>query len=293
MAKLITLKESELINMVKTIVEQVEDMDLSQYDDNDFTDVFIFLFRRWVDNKFGEESKKYPFSFLLKKYGQEFLREIFGDNYIKYFRNDDEINFRGGYMIPRIGKYLVQMGAHTLPSLRGEEKFTERYARHLPRLIKMLELPSWVKVEIREDKTNEVFVNLIVDYPSYLKMESSVLHQYSLHKKLQTLLEDYLGVEFGNPVHGNLNLNLQIIAENEEAWVKNVLNKEIKKHIKAMPDGKNVHSIRFEPRINANSNMRIVYKEHSHRHMHQYDFRNKVREYLKGLGYHKIDVENV
>jgi len=292
MAKLITLKESELINMVKTIVEQVEDMDLSQYDDNDFTDVFIFLFRKWVENKLGEESKKYPFSFLLKKYGQEFLRETFGDNYRKYFRNDDEISF-GGYMIPRIGKYLVQMGAHTLPSLRGEEKFTERYARHFQRLIKMLELPSWVKVEIKEDRPNDVVVNLIVDYPSYLKTESSVLHQYSLQKKLQTLLEDYLGVEFGNPVHGNLNLTLQIISENEEAWVKNVLNKEIKKHIKAMPDGKNVHSIRFEPRINGNSNMRIVYKEHSHRHMHQYEFRNKVREYLKGLGYHKIDVENV
>jgi len=292
MSKIVTLTKTQLTEMVKTIVEQVE-MDLSQYDDNDFTDVFIFLFRKWVENKLGEESKKYPFSFLLKKYGQEFLRETFGDSYLKYFRNNDEVNLRGGYMVPKIGKYLVQMGAHTLPSLRGEEKFTEKYAKHFQRLIKMLELPSWVKVEIREDKPNEVLVNLYVDYGSYLKVESSYLNQYNLQKKLQTLLEDYLGVEFGNPVHGNLNLTLQIISENEEAWVKNVLNKEIKKHIKAMPDGKNVHSIRFEPRISGNSNLRIVYKEHSHRNMHQYDFRNKVREYLKGLGYHKIDVENV
>jgi hypothetical protein len=157
----------------------------------------------------------------------------------------------------------------------------------------MLELPSWVKVEIREDKPNEVLVNLRVDYGSYLKEKSSYLNQYNLQRKLQTLLEDYLGVEFGNPVHGNLNLTLEILSENEEAWVKNVLNKEIKKHIKAMPDGKNVHSIRFEPRISGNSNLRIVYKEYSSRSMHLYDFRNKVREYLKGLGYHKIDVENV
>jgi hypothetical protein len=47
MAKLLTLKESELINMVRTILEQVE-MDLDKYDDNDFTDVFIFLFRKWI-----------------------------------------------------------------------------------------------------------------------------------------------------------------------------------------------------------------------------------------------------
>ena len=47
MKKILTFEESELINMVKTIVEQVN-QDLDQYDDTDFTDVFIFLFRNWV-----------------------------------------------------------------------------------------------------------------------------------------------------------------------------------------------------------------------------------------------------
>ena len=291
MGRIITLNKTQLTEMVNTILEQVE-MDLSQYDDNDFTDAFVFLFRKWIGDKLGEESKKYPFSFLLKKYGQEFLRETFGDSYSKYFGRDGDINING-YMIPRIGKYLIQSGIHSLPSLRGEEKFTEKYARHLPRLIKLLEIPSWVKIEIKEDKPNEVVVNLIVDYPSYLKTESSNLHEYSLQKKLQTILEDYLGVDFGNPVHGELNLSLRIMSENTESWIKNVLNKEIKKHIKAMPDGNNVHSIRFEPKVTGNSDMRIVYKDNSHRHMHQYDFRNKVRDYLKGLGYNKINVENV
>jgi len=292
MAKLLTLKESELITMVKTIVEQVN-IDLSQYDDNDFTDAFIFLFRTWISNKLGEESKKYPFSFLLKKYAQEFIKESFGDKYTKYFGDDDDVNI-GRHMIPRIGKYLIQSGIHSLPSLRGEEKFTEKYARHLPRLIKLLEIPSWVKIQIKEDRPNEVVVNLIVDYPSYLKSEpSSYLHEYSLQKKLQTIIEDYLGVDFGNPVHGELNLSLRIMSENEESWIKNVLNKEIKKHIKAMPDGNNVHSIRFEPKATGNSDMKIVYKDNSYRHMHQYDFRNKVRDYLKGLGYNKINVENI
>jgi hypothetical protein len=290
MAKLITLKESELFNMVKNIVEQVE-VDLSQYDDNDFTDAFVFLFRNWIVNKLGDESKKYPFSFLLKKYGQKFLEESFGDKYSKYF-SDRDVDF-SRYMIPRIGKYLIQSGVHSLPSLRGEEKFTEKYGKHLQRLIKQLEIPSWVKIEIKEDIPNDVVVNLIVDYPSYLKESSSLLNQYTLQKKLKTILEDYLGIEFGNPVHGELRLNLNVLSENEEAWVKNVLNKEIKKHIKSMPNGKYVHSIRFEPKINGSSELRIVYREHSHRHMHLYEFRNNVREYLKGLGYHKIDVENV
>jgi len=291
MGRIITLNQTQLTEMVKTIVEQVE-MDLSQYDDNDFTDAFVFLFRNWIGNKLGEESKKYPFSFLLKKYGQEFLRETFGDSYSKYFGRDEDVNITG-YMIPRIGKYLIQYGVHSLPSLRGEEKFTEKYARHLPRLIKLLGIPSWVRIEIIEDKPNDVVVNLYVDYPSYLKQESSYLNQYNLQRKLKAILEDYLGVEFGNPVHGELNLNLNIISENVEPWIKNVLNKQIKKHIKSMPDGKNVHSIRFEPKISGNSDMRIIYKEYSHRHMHQYTFRDNVKKYLEELGYHKIDVENV
>ena len=292
MGRIITLNKTQLTEMVNTILEQVE-MDLSQYDENDFTDAFVFLFRNWIVNKMGDESKKYPFSFLLKKYGQKFLDESFGDRYSKYF-SDRDVDF-SRYMIPRIGKYFIQSGIHSLPSLRGEEKFTEKYARHIPRLIKLLEIPSWVKIEIKEDKPNEVVVNLIVDYPSYLKNDPSSLNldQYRLQKKLQTILEDYLGVDFGNPVHGELNLSLRIMSENTESWIKNVLNKEIKKHIKSMPDGNNVHSIRFEPKTTGNSDMRIVYKENSHRHMHQYDFRNKVRDYLKGLGYNKINVENV
>ena len=114
----------------------------------------------------------------------------------------------------------------------------------------------------------------------------------SIHSRFKSLLENYLGVEFGNPVHGKINLNFNIKIENEDEWVKNVLNKEIKKHIKQMPDGNYVHSIRFEPKTDK-AYMRIVYKEDSSRRMRRYEFRNKVIEYLKGLGYTKIDVDNV
>ena len=291
MAKILTLQESQLINMVKTIVEQVN-QDLSKYDDNDFTDLFIFLFRNWLGDKLGEEVKKYPFSFLLKKFGQEFLIQTFGDKYRRYF-GDSDVDFNR-FRIPQYGKYLAEIGAYTLPSLRSEEKFTEQYKRHIPRLIKLLEIPSWVRVELKEDEPYEVEVNLYVDYPSYLKKDPSSLNldQYGLQKKLIQLFEDYLGIEYGNVAHGKLNLSLDILSENEDTWVKNVLNKEIKKHIKAMPDGNYVHSIRFEPKVTGNSNMKIIYKENAHREIHLYSFRNKVREYLKELGYTKINVEN-
>lgn len=292
MKKIVTFEESELINMVKTIAEQVN-QDLSRYDDNDFSDAFFFIFRNWLGNKIGEDVKKYPFSYLLKKFGQEFLKETFGDKFEKYFSVSQygEPSFSRSE-IPRIGKKLIQVGAHTLPSLRQEEKFTELYSKHIARLVKMLNLPSYARLELIEPTPQEVNANLYIDYPSFLKSTEPTINEYNIEKKFKSLLEDYLGVEFGSPVHGEISLSFSLMLENEDKWVKNVLNKEIKKHIKQMTDGNQVHSIRFEPKT-SRASLRIVYKEGSSRRMHQFEFRNKVSEYLKGLGYTKIDVENV
>jgi hypothetical protein len=291
MKKIITFTESELINMTKIIVEQVN-QDLDRYDDNDFSDAFFFLFRNWAGNRLGEEIKKYPFSYLLKKFGQEFLEETFGDKYDKYFPGDRDVSF-SRLEIPRIGRKLIEVGAHTLPSLRQEEKFTEKYGKHIARLVKMLNLPSFARLELSENKPYEINGTLYIDYPSFLKSEESSIGTYSnpVERKFKSMLEDYLGVEFGSPVHGKVDISFTIKTENEDKWIKNVLNKEIKKHIKQMPDGNYVHSIRFEPKTDK-AYMKIVYKDGSYRRMHQHEFRNKVTEYLKELGYTKIVVEN-
>jgi hypothetical protein len=195
--------------------------------------------------------------------------------------------------IPRIGRKLIEVGAHTLPSLRQEEKFTEKYGKHIARLVKMLNLPSFARLELSENKPYEINGTLYIDYPSFLKSEESSIGTYSnpVERKFKSMLEDYLGVEFGSPVHGKVDISFTIKTENEDKWIKNVLNKEIKKHIKQMPDGNYVHSIRFEPKTDK-AYMKIVYKDGSYRRMHQHEFRNKVTEYLKELGYTKIVVEN-
>ena len=290
MKKTILLKESELINMIKTIAEQV---DLDQYDDSDFIDVFVFVFRNWINNKLGDDVKKYPFSYLLKRYGQDFLEDIFGDKYSEFFRGDRDIDF-GLYMIPRVGKYLVKSGKYTLQSLRAEEKFTEKFAKKIPRLVKTLNLPNWVEFEFFEEKPLEVRAVLNVDYPSFLKFENGRnLHSRQLEKELKDLFENYLGVEFGNPAHGELQLDVTPNVKNEESWVKNVLNKEIKKHIKSMPGGKFVHSVRFTPKFPESSEMKIIYKDKYGRgDFSEWKFRDEVKKYLGELGYNKIYVES-
>lgn len=292
MKKAILLKESELINMIKTIAEQVE-VDLDQYDDSDFIDVFVFVFRNWINNRLGDEAKKYPFSFLVKKYGQRFLEDTFADEYGKFFGGDRDVDFNL-YNLPRIGKKLVKAGAYTLKTLRTEEKFTEKFAKKIPRIVKMLNLPEWAKFEFYEKKPHQVEAVLHVDYPSFLKFENGrSLHTSQLDRELRELFENYLGVEFGNPAHGEVQLNVDSKVENEESWIKNVLNKEIKKHIKSMPGGKFIHSIRFVPKFPNNSEMKLIFKdEWGRRNFSEWQFRDEVKKYIKELGYNKIDVDN-
>jgi hypothetical protein len=289
MAKLLTLNQKELIAMVKTIVEQV-DVDFSQYDDNDFFDAFVYIFRNWLNNKLGEESKKYPFSYLLNKYGQEFVKEGLGDNYSRYFGND-KISF-SSYQIPRITQYLIKHGVHSLPTLRQEEKFTEKYAKQIPRLIKhLLKIPSYVKLVITEDRPYEITIAARIDYPSYLKSEEPFYRENILQKELGKIFQDYMGIELGNPSHGQLRLTSYSVLDNEDEWIKNVLNKQIKKGIKELPGGKYVHSIKFQPKVHLNSELKIVFNKSLPSLIKKYEFKNSALKYIKDLGYTKIDVD--
>ena len=65
MGKVINLTESELINLIGRIVE---DIDTSFYSDEDFIDAFIQVFRPWVIKNHGDELSNHPPSYLFKKY---------------------------------------------------------------------------------------------------------------------------------------------------------------------------------------------------------------------------------
>ena len=78
----------------------------------------------------------------------------------------------------------------------------------------MMRFPDFVRVEFEEEVPYDVHVKLYIDYPSYLKDESFSFASHNLERKFKELLENYLGVDFGNPVHGKVNLTLSTISEN-------------------------------------------------------------------------------
>ena len=157
MKKVLSLTESELIKVINRIVESYRD---DVYDDEDYVEVFFKYFRPWVKKNHGDEIGEYPLSYLVKKYVAEFAVDngMNPDNVIFGYRN----NITNATYI---GKSLVSQGKHKLPSLRSQEKFTEKYKKPLEFFVSELNLPDFIKFELIEEIfTRSYFIELL-SYP--------------------------------------------------------------------------------------------------------------------------------
>ncbi len=68
MKKIVKLTEEKLQSIVRLVMEQVN---LNDYDEEDFYDAFYSTFKQWINEKLGEDAKKYPFAgdIFPRKYG--------------------------------------------------------------------------------------------------------------------------------------------------------------------------------------------------------------------------------
>jgi hypothetical protein len=279
MKKKLTLTENELIGVIKRISEQVN---IDDYSKEDFIDVFFQVFRSWISEKLGEDYKKYPLSFLLKKYGQEFVenKELLHRGYREQFDSSY-------YSLEHFGKELVKKSHYQLPQLYKQEKFTEKYKKAIPHFVKMLELPSFINVSFLENEPNRVFLNFDVNFHEWMKYpQNKHINEYNILKKLKKIFGDFGGVDFGNPAHGEVQMEYSSIKDmNVDKWVKNELNKVIKKAIREIDGSKNLHSIRFKP-SNDGGKIELVYKDrYNFGYNNKSEFTRKAREIVSSLGY--------
>ena len=271
------LNKSEMIKFVSMIVEQVN---LEGYTDEDFVEVFVNLFRPWVKSKHGDEVGKYPMSYLIKKHLEEFA----SDNKIELQR------FYGGDLkkIIEIGRQIVRNGAYQLPSLNTNKKFTERFKKPLLFLVDNLNLPDFINLQFDEETPNRVRGEVVVNFPKLIKSSNSSKSAYRISQKLQKSFEDYLGVEFGSPVHGKLDfyLNTTPIYVGLDEWIKKELNKNIKKQIKELPLAeRNISSLKFILNTNhIKGEIKIGWKRDARWTEHN-KVKDEVRNILKSMGY--------
>lgn len=286
MKKVLTLNHSEMTKFIRNIVESL-DGELDRYTELDLYDAFIQIFRNWLKNKIGDEQLKLPFSYLLKKYSKDFLREVLGDYGEKYL----DRHYSEGvspYLIRQLVSDLVSKGVHKLPSLRTDIKITERFKKVIDKFISKLNLPPHVKIELNEERPGEIDGEILVDFQTFLMDKDNPVNANELNNRFRKFFQDSLGIDLDNPTHGGLEFNMNRVFVGEDDWIKNVLNKKIKKEIKKIPFGDSLASVKFSVHTNS-ANLELRFKSSSDWGPRR-GFRDKVKEYLQSLGYNNVSV---
>lgn len=121
MEKFSTITKKDVKRITNLVKEQV---DVSEYDDSDFIEVFVKYFRPWIKKFHGDEVSEYPMSHLVKKYTADFIKDHGIEIRDRYYSNDLK-------KLVDIGKSLVVKGTHNLPSLKKEGRFLEKYDKGL------------------------------------------------------------------------------------------------------------------------------------------------------------------
>jgi hypothetical protein len=280
----IIITENQLVKML------IESIDLSHYRDEDFYELFYKNFRPWVEQKYGEEVSQYPVSYLV-------------DEYLESFAKHYNVELRGMPMnkVKNLIQDLVTHGHFKLPSRRKEAKFTEKYEKGINRLINNLLLPDFYTVKLIEKEPYNVYFDLEIDFERFIsskltKNELSVFSGYKIFQNLHKYFEDFLGVQYGNPIHGKLRFGRQSTTYvGVDEWIKNTFNKVIKKKIKELPHSNTIHRISFVEINNTTNvvNIKIIFTRDSSWSRNQ-EVIKSVKELFNSLGYNKdvFDIYN-
>lgn len=290
MKQTILISESKLVEMIKLIVEN--EIDLSEFEDSDFIDVFIIVFKKWIHSKIGDEINNYPISFLLKKYSSDFFK-TFDQSYER--KNwEGDISTRD---FIRYGREIVKRKLYKLPTLKKGVKFTEKFAKQLDYLLSRLKVPSFYTIKLVEQSPYKIEPTVDINFEEMIKYDRKVEEINSpsvVINKLKRSLIDYMGVKFGSPAHGQLQFNYPTVnMSSSDLWVESVFNKQIKKQIKENCNKEGyIHSLKFKVK-DFSAEIVITYKSKTPSFSSKTQTRNCIEEYVQNvLGYKNISVSN-
>jgi hypothetical protein len=199
------------------------EFEISQLTTEDLQDYWGQFLRFYAKETGRNFSSKIPISYLDKLLKNEIV-EKYGLEVQKYISNS----------APSLAKQLINKGAIEFETFRPEEKFTEKYEKVLSKIISMIKINPKYTVEFLEERPNEVRLNIDIDIEDWLKLSTKdKIEANNFAGNLRTNIRKFLGVDFGSPVHGRLQINhYRTDVKNGDEWIKNVMNKKIKKEIK-------------------------------------------------------------
>jgi catechol 2,3-dioxygenase-like lactoylglutathione lyase family enzyme len=276
MKRIHTLTESDLNRIVKTVLEN---FNASEYEDEDFIEVFLNYFRPWVKKTHGDEVGQYPLSLLIKTHINEFIEDYGIENNSRVY---------GSYRnMANVGRELAIKGVHRMPNLKKEGLFTDKFKKAITFFTDRLNLPEWMTLELTEDSPYKVYGRFIVDWDKAIHDKSEEpLNASKLSTEFMETLTNFIGVELGSPTHGKLDLNIggSFVYEGIDEWIAKTLNKEIKKKIRALPNSHILHSVKFGASNNSvGGYISLTFKSNGWRNASE--FTDDVRNLISELGY--------
>jgi len=258
--------------------------DLSLLTTEDYQDYWNQFLRFYAKETGKNISSKVPISYLDKLLRDEII-EKYGLEFGRYTASSPS----------SIVKQLIQKGAIEFETFRPEEKFTEKYANPLSKIISRIKINPKYKITIGEERPNEVYVRVNIDAEDWLKLSNEEKRQANeFQPNLRINIQKFLGVEFGSPTHGKLNMNgYGTNVMNGDEWITNVMNKKIKKEIKESIFNEYIQ--RMSIKINSDK-LKISIISPRNRRMNRYwDVRTQFEKFMKDLfekyGYNKDSFE--
>ena len=258
--------------------------DLSLLTTEDYQDYWNQFLRFYAKETGKNISFKVPISYLDKLLRDEII-EKYGLEFGRYTASSPS----------SIVKQLIQKGAIEFETFRPEEKFTEKYANPLSKIISRIKINPKYKITIGEERPNEVYVRVNIDAEDWLKLSNEEKRQANeFQPNLRINIQKFLGVEFGSPTHGKLNMNgYGTNVMNGDEWITNVMNKKIKKEIKESIFNEYIQ--RMSIKINGDK-LKISIISPRNRRMNRYwDVRTQFEKFMKDLfekyGYNKDSFE--
>jgi hypothetical protein len=239
----------------------------------------VKYFRPWIKKTHGDEVGQYPLSLLIKTHINEFIDDYGIENNSRYYGS-----WRN---MANVGRELAIKGVHRMPNLKKEGLFLEKYKKAITFFNERLNLPEWITLNLTEQSPYVVRGNFKVDWDKAIRDKSEESYNASnLSQEFIDLLTNFAGIELGSPAHGKLDLSIRGLFEYDgvDEWIKNTLNKEIKKKIRALPNSHVLHSVKFMTSSKSVGGMiTLTYKSNAWRNSG--DFTKDVRELIGNLGY--------
>jgi len=293
MMKVFPITESDIKRLVTLVLEQ-EQEDWEFFSKLDYVHAFIKVFKNWIETTKQINFADFPFSYLLGKYGREFAIEHKLIEVEDEDDDDDDEEYRYDVRtLERWGRDLMRLGLIKYPSLREQGTFMGRFGKAMERFTAMKKYPNYMKVEISEPKNFVLQPKVSIDMEAGLKSDyPRSFSKYDFNRELEEYVKNILGIEIGSPAMGRVRFEYPIVDTNKDTFVKEVVNKVIKKEIRKLPDAKHLQSIRLEFSDQPSMTLKLIFKGYP-KYTERQSVRDGAREILRNMGFadNKVKVQ--